>query len=149
MLEAVNILLGEHPTATVATVGHSLGAALALLNGVYLRLQLDPSIRVRVIGYGLPRVGNEDFANYVDFILPKDVGHINNMRDPVPIVPGMSLGYHHCRGEIHIQESGEWITCAGQDNPDPRCIVGTVSSIYDATFSDHRGPYNGITLTCD
>ena len=58
------ILIGEHPSATVATVGHSLGAALALLDGVYPRLQLDPSIRVRVIGYGLPRVGNQDFANY-------------------------------------------------------------------------------------
>lgn len=54
VLEAVNILIGERPSATVATVGHSLGAALALVNGVYLRLQLelDPSIRVRVIGYG-------------------------------------------------------------------------------------------------
>jgi Lipase (class 3) len=54
VLEAVNILIGERPSATVATVGHSLGAALALVDNVYLRLQLelDPSIRVRVIGYG-------------------------------------------------------------------------------------------------
>lgn len=86
-------------------------------------------------------MANEDFANYVDYILPKDVVHINNnMRDPVPIVPGMSLGYHHCRGEIHIQVNGEWIACAGQDNPDLRCIVGTFSNIYEASFSDHRGP---------
>ncbi|KAF8470293.1 alpha beta-hydrolase [Russula ochroleuca] len=132
VLEAVNVLIGEHPSATVATVGHSLGAAIALLDGVYLRLQLDPSIGVRVIGYGLPRVGNQDFANYVDYILPKDVAWVSG----TTIVGARSTSKR--------PENG-----AGQDNPDPRCIVGTVSNIYDATFSDHRGPYNGITLTCD
>lgn len=36
-------------------------------------------------------MANEDFANYVDYILPKDVVHINNnMRDPVPIVACLS-----------------------------------------------------------
>ena len=36
-------------------------------------------------------MANEDFANYVDYILPQDVVHINNnMRDPVPIVACLS-----------------------------------------------------------
>jgi Lipase (class 3) len=97
----------------------------------------------------LPRVGNKDFADFVDTIFPNEVVHINNKKDPVPIVPGMDFGYVHPQGEIHIQEvSEEWIECPGQDNADPRCIVGTVTSIFNAQFSDHSGPYNGILLKC-
>ncbi len=150
VLQSVNTLLQMHPGASVTTVGHSLGAALALLDGVFLRIQLDPTIKISVVGYGMPRVGNEDFANFVDTILPGRVKHINNKKDPIPIVPGMWLGYHHVSGEVHIQnDSGGWITCPGQDNPDPRCIVGTVSSIFSAKFSDHHGPYNGVILKCN
>ena len=40
--------------------------------------------------------------------------HINNKEDPIPIMPGMSLGYHHPSGEIHIEDSGEWASCPGE-----------------------------------
>ena len=100
----------------VTVIGHSLGAALALLDGVRLRLVLAPTTDVRVVGYGMPRVGNQDFANFVDTILPGRVEHFNNKHDPIPIIPAMSLGYHNVMGEVHIQETGEWIACPGQDN---------------------------------
>jgi predicted lipase len=133
----------------VTVIGHSLGAALALLDGVRLRLVLAPTTDVRVVGYGMPRVGNQDFASFVDAIFPGRVKHINNKRDAVPIVPGKFLGYHNVLGEIHIQETGEWIACPGEDNSDPRCIVGAVPSVFVAKFSDHLGPYNGIVLQCN
>lgn len=149
MISVVYGLLNQYPSASVTTVGHSLGAALALLDGVYLRMQLPPQIIVKVVGYGMPRVGNQQFADFVDSMLPQAVVHINNKKDPVPIVPSMVNGYTHPWGEIHIQEtSEEWIECPGQDNPDPRCIVGTVTSMNNAQFSDHSGPYNNITLRC-
>ena len=34
----------------------SLGAAIALLDSIYLPLHLPPSAEFRTIGYGLPRV---------------------------------------------------------------------------------------------
>ncbi|PSS35368.1 hypothetical protein PHLCEN_2v1705, partial [Hermanssonia centrifuga] len=56
-------------------------------------------------------VGNQDFANYVDAHVTS-LNHINNKLDPIPIVPGMFLGYHHPSGEIHIDEtSSAWISC--------------------------------------
>ena len=42
----------------MATVEFSLGAALALLDGVFLRLQLPTTVSIKFVGYGLPRVGN-------------------------------------------------------------------------------------------
>jgi hypothetical protein len=149
VLQAVVSLLQTYPSAMVTVIGHSLGAALALLDAVRLRLVLAPTTDVRVVGYGMPRVGNQNFASFVDAILPGRVEHINNKQDPIPIVPGEFAGFHHVLGEIHIQETGEWIACPGQDNPDPRCIVGAVPSIFQATFSDHTGPYNNIMLKCN
>jgi predicted lipase len=133
----------------VTVIGHSLGAALALLDGVRLRLLLAPSTDVRVVGYGMPRVGNEDFASFVDAILSGRVERINNKHDPIPVMPGKLLGYRHVSGEIHIQDTGEWTECPGEDNPDSRCIVGAVPSIFQANLSEHSGPYNNIMLKCN
>ena len=115
ILSAVQQTLSAHGSASsVTVVGHSLGAALALLDGLYLSLNL-PNAEVRVIGYGMPRVGNHAFANWVDSSrLSGQVTHINNKKDPVPILPGRSLGYHHASGEVHITGSGAWEYCPGE-----------------------------------
>ena len=101
------------------------------------------------VGYGLPRVGNAAFANYIDaHDAITSVTHINNMEDIVPILPGMFLGYHHPSGEIHIQDSGAWLACPGQDNDSDECIVGDVPNIFEGKESEHDGPYNGVTMGC-
>ncbi|KAH9926973.1 Alpha/Beta hydrolase protein [Fomitopsis serialis] len=146
VLSAVQTTMSKYSTNNIAIVGHSLGAAISLLDAVYLPLYI-PGATYTYIGYGLPRVGNQAFANYID-ALSTSVTHINNEEDPIPICPGMSLGYVHPSGEVHIQDSGEWAACPGQDNPSTQCIVGDVPSILDGDESDHDGPYNGITMGC-
>ena len=115
ILSAVQKTLSAHGSASsVTVVGHSLGAALALLDGLYLSINL-PNAEVRVIGYGMPRVGNQAFANWVDSSrLSGQVTHINNKEDPVPILPGRFLGYHHASGEVHITDSDAWENCPGE-----------------------------------
>ncbi|KAI0732123.1 Alpha/Beta hydrolase protein [Fomitopsis betulina] len=146
VLAAVQTTMSTYSTSNVALVGHSLGAAIALLDAVYLPLHIS-SATYTYVGYGLPRVGNQAFANYVD-ALSTSVTHINNKEDPIPIVPGMGLGYVHPSGEVHIEDSGEWAACPGQDNPSTQCIVGDVPNILDGDESDHDGPYNGVTMGC-
>ncbi|KAH9169449.1 lipase, partial [Lactarius sanguifluus] len=143
-----SLTLFAYDASSVTVVGHSLGAALALLDGVYLRIQLSSSVNVQVIGYGMPRVGNQDFANWVDSYLGGQVTHINNREDPIPIVPGRFLGFHHVSGEVHITDSGTWESCPGQDNTSTQCIVGDVPNIFDGDESDHDGPYSGIEMGC-
>lgn len=162
--------MSAYGATAVTIVGHSLGAAIALLDSVYLPLWLPSGTTFRTIGYGLPRVcfsrplsviptpdfltlhsflfqvGNQAFADYVDANLY--LTHINNEEDPIPICPGMFLGFVHPAGEVHIQDSGEWASCPGQDNPSTECIVGDVPSILDGDLSDHDGPYNGVTMGC-
>jgi predicted lipase len=146
ILAAVLTLLSQHSASSVVVTGHSLGAALALLDSVYLPLHVPAGTRVRTITYGMPRVGNAAFANYVD-ANNGDLTHINNKKDPIPIVPGESLGYVHPSGEVHIQDSGSWVACSGQDNPSDLCIVGDEPTLLQGNLSDHDGPYDdGIVM---
>ena len=96
------------------------GAALSLLDSVYLPLHFPSGTSFQTILYGLPRVGNQAFADYVDANL--HVTHINNLKDPVPILPGMFLGYVHPSGEVHITGSGEWAACPGKHSLSPKCF---------------------------
>ena len=45
--------------------GHSLGAAVALLDATMLKMQM-PSLEVDVVTFGMPRVGNQQFADMID-----------------------------------------------------------------------------------
>ncbi|KAG0697948.1 Alpha/Beta hydrolase protein [Suillus ampliporus] len=146
VLAAVESAMSTYGTTSVTMVGHSLGAAITLLDSVYLPLWLPAGTTFQTIGYGLPRVGNQAFANYVDANL--HLTHINNMEDPIPICPGMFLGFVHPAGEVHIEDSAEWAACPGQDNPSTQCIVGDVPEIWDGDESDHDGPYNGVEMGC-
>ncbi|KAJ3555043.1 hypothetical protein NM688_g2796 [Phlebia brevispora] len=145
VLSAVQTALSRFGASQVTMVGHSLGAALSLLDSVYLPLHIS-DVTFRTIVYGLPRVGNQAFADYVD--AHATLTHINNEEDPIPILPGMFLGYVHPSGEVHIQDSGEWASCPGQDNPSTQCIVGDVPEIWDGDESEHDGPYDGVEMGC-
>jgi pimeloyl-ACP methyl ester carboxylesterase len=79
ILAAVQKTMSTYGTKTVTTVGHSLGAAVALLDAVYLLLHLPSGTAIRTYAYGLPRVGNPAFAAYVDST--SHLTHINNEKD--------------------------------------------------------------------
>ena len=69
----------------------SPGAALALLDSVFLRLQQPTTISVKFVGYGVSRIGNKAWADFVDAQLLGNATHINNKHDPVPVIPPMSV----------------------------------------------------------
>jgi len=121
-----------------------VGAAISLLDAVYLELHLPSSITVRSVLYGLPRVGNPAFASYIDAHV--NLVHITNMLDPIPIVPGEFLGFAHPQGEEHILSGTDWVACAGDDNPSVDCSTGAVPTILTSNILNHLGPYNGILL---
>jgi hypothetical protein len=128
ILANVKSALAAHSASKVTVVGHSLGAAISLLDGLYLSLNLPTSVAMKFVGYGMPRVGNQAFASLLDSSRVS-ITHINNKLDPVPILPGMFLNFHHPAGEVHIQSSGAWDACPGDDNPSTLCIVGDEPTI--------------------
>lgn len=146
VLAAVQKGMSQFGATKVTIVGHSLGAALALLDSVYLPLHLPAGTTFQSVTYGLPRVGNQAFADYVDG--HQHLTHINNKKDPIPIVPGRFLGFHHPSGEVHIMSDNSWVSCPGQDNTSSQCEVGDVPNIFESSPGDHSGPYDGVHMGC-
>jgi hypothetical protein len=147
ILAAVQRTMAAHSATSVTIVGHSLGAALALIDAVYLPLHLPSTTRFKMVGYGMPRVGNPAFAQYLDAHFA-DLTHVNNKEDVVPILPGRFLGFQHPHGEVHITDSNVWEACAGDDNTSSLCSTGDVGNIFEGSTGDHAGPYNGVRMGC-
>jgi predicted lipase len=83
VLTAVQATLSKYGSTTVITVGHSLGAAIALLDAVYLPMHLPSTISFKTYAFGLPRVGDPAFAAFVDSAASNvQLTHVNNMKDP-------------------------------------------------------------------
>ena len=113
---------------------------------------MPSSTRIRVFGYGMPRVGNGAFADYVDTIFGdgSDLTRINNREDFIPMLPPADWGFVHPSGEVHIQDSGDWVACSaqpGEENTSNLCTLGDVGLLH-FSIQDHLGPYNdGINFS--
>ncbi|KAF8329762.1 lipase [Cantharellus anzutake] len=151
VLVAVNIAMKATGSKTVYIMGHSLGGAIALLDAVYLPLHLPPDTVFYTNTFGMPRVGNQAFADYVDAHVT-NLARITNKKDPIPTLPYRSMGYHHSSGEKHIVTTGtafgDWYACKGQDNTNQNCSTGAVPNIFAGKESDHGGPYGAIVIGC-
>ncbi|KAG8713935.1 hypothetical protein FRC09_018166 [Ceratobasidium sp. 395] len=147
-LAAIKKAMLERSTSLVTLTGHSLGGAITLIDALYLSINL-PAATLKVVTHGMPRVGNPAFATLMDSRI-KDLTHINNEKDIVPIVPGRFSGFAHTSGEKHILSPGNWVACTGQDNTDSQCTTGTVSNVLVGDLNDHGGPYEGVPIgDCD
>ncbi|ODV81687.1 alpha/beta-hydrolase [Suhomyces tanzawaensis NRRL Y-17324] len=63
IIENLEILMDEHEDYQLVIVGHSLGAALAILTGIEFQLMgHDPLI----ISYAGPKIGNQKYVDYVN-----------------------------------------------------------------------------------
>jgi len=150
VLSAVQSTLAQHNSNQITLVGHSMGGALSLLDLIYLNLAM-PDVKMNFVAFGLPRVGNQAFADYVDSMQNVNVVHINNKEDFIPTLPGKFLGFVHPSGQIHIQDDNTWMACLGQENMDSRCSDADVSNIFMGKRVDHDGPYGPVQMhsTCN
>ncbi|KAG8777448.1 hypothetical protein FRC12_000365 [Ceratobasidium sp. 428] len=161
ILTTVKDIIAEKQAKTVISVGHSLGGALALLEGLHLRLNMPESINVITRTFGQPRVGNDVFAQFVDQTLP-NLARVTIKRDVVPVLPPLITLYRHSSGEVHFNAqdvynscSGAWspdveggkvepylLRFAGRDNTNENCSTGQVLT-QGIELVDHLGPYPG------
>ena len=66
ILSGVQNALAANNATRVLVTGHSLGGAIATMDGVMLRKRLPASISVNTVVFGLPRGGNKAWADLVD-----------------------------------------------------------------------------------
>ncbi|KAJ7643958.1 alpha/beta-hydrolase [Roridomyces roridus] len=142
LLAGVMSGLASTGATKVFVTGHSLGAALATMTGALIKTNVPSSVPVEITGFGLPRGGNEEWANFLDTI---GVNFMSNQNDPVPTVPPKFLGFQHSSGEAHIIDPStpNIVSCPGQDNEN--CATG--NSLLDISIPNHLGPYfNGLSF---
>ncbi|ELU43389.1 lipase domain-containing protein [Rhizoctonia solani AG-1 IA] len=95
ILAGVKSLLSAHSATKVLAIGHSLGGAIATLDALYFRINLPPTVSIKAVTFGLPRVGNQAFADLIDSQIT-DFSYVTNEKDLVPILPGeISTGRLH------------------------------------------------------
>ncbi|KAI9433464.1 alpha/beta-hydrolase [Lactarius indigo] len=139
ILSTVKLGLQNTMFRNVLVTGHSLGAAVAILDALMLRQHLDPTISISTIVFAPPRGGDQAFADLIDSELGSKYTYVTHGNDPVPNLPPRFIGYRHSAGEVHIPRSGEagTVVCPGQENEN--CQAG--NSIIHMSIMDHEGQY--------
>jgi len=143
ILSGVKNGLASKGVNNVLVVGHSLGAAVATMGAVMLRQQLPSSVNMNTVVFGLPRGGNQAWADLVNAELLPNFNHFTNQNDPVPTVPPRFLDYVQPENEVHIRavdsqgQATDVVACPGQENE--HCSEG--NSVLQASVANHIGPY--------
>lgn len=100
MITAVKTKLASHPTAKVLVTGHSLGAAIATLAAIEIREQINPTT-LRFYTFGSPRVGNQEFSDYVmKYFDDGYYSRVTHFDDGVVHAPLKSMGFNHAGNEV-------------------------------------------------
>lgn len=77
VLSTVQSGLSTYNVSKILVTGHSLGAAIATMDAVMLRMQLPASVEMQTIVFGAPRGGNEAWADLVDATVSLPFGTIH------------------------------------------------------------------------
>ena len=122
----------------LTVVGHSLGAAMGLIAAGHLQHVIDGGVH-EIILFGLPRTGNEVYANWFDKTFGDRFHYIVNGNDWVPHMAPRALGYKQVSNQIWINpaNSTNWKLYPGQEN-----VHGYMSGNPEwGSFDDHQGVY--------
>lgn len=99
----IKAALDANPTYRVITTGHSLGGAIASLAAAGIAARF-PEAKVTVYTCGQPRVGNQDFADFINNNVEGSFRVVYKY-DPVPHNPGTIVGFKHAGHEIWYDSS--------------------------------------------
>jgi predicted lipase len=94
-------MIQAHPTATILTTGHSLGAALSIIAAIRIKAQYHKKTVIH--NFGSPRLANPALAHYINARIDTIYRVVHN-RDIVPHLPPLAFGYQHPAYEVFWNE---------------------------------------------
>eukprot|EP01040_Poterioochromonas_malhamensis_P010694 gene10694-11650_t len=114
--ELVKNFTSQHPSASLAITGHSLGAAMAAHCAAEL---VHSGYKIKTVySYGMPRVGNEAFEKWYVSVVPGTFRLVHH-KDPVPHLPPSNWNFHHMPYEVfYTSDYKQWKLCnaEGEDS---------------------------------
>lgn len=138
VLAQVRAARDAHPGASVLVTGHSLGAALAALDSIYLACNgVD---NAETIVFGQPRVGNFPFVSSL-----QRHSHLTNYADPVPHLPPHDDDFYWAGPNEFWQnpaDSNSIYDCGSYENTN--CAWSIKFDDYDVI--NHLGVYAGVPI---
>ncbi|CAK5278174.1 unnamed protein product [Mycena citricolor] len=141
ILSTVKHALSVSGLSKVTIVGHSLGAAISLLDAAYLPLQL-PGVTFKTILSGMLPLRRSSAP-----VTPSATSATEKIWSPFCQDPGWDTASRPARS-TSTQDSGTWYACPGVDNTSKLCTAGAVPTLLQGKTSDHAGPYNGVEIRC-
>lgn len=91
----------------ISITGHSLGGGLATISALDLTIHI-PNIEIEVYTYGSPRVGNPEFSDYYNDIVPNSfrIVNENDLATFVPPPNTAGLYYRHINTLVFLDANG-------------------------------------------
>jgi len=140
-------LMDAYPDYPVYFTGHSMGAAMSVFEVLDLAYNHEPPVdhsRFKLITFGLPRIGNADFANAYSATGIPSYRFVHN-NDWVVHLPQQNWGYRHIAQEIWEKDDQKFIIC-DKSGEDPKCSNSL--RWYDFSFQHHITYFDTLFLTC-
>jgi predicted lipase len=124
ILGNITDIVKKHPTFKIRGVGQSYGAVLITLTGVDLVLNnVAPASQISLTTLGSPRVGNFEFARFVDKELGfESVNRVVHSTDTIVHFPSTTIGYRHTGVEHWIDVGTKRMYICG-DVPPPGTLL--------------------------
>ncbi|KXJ93288.1 lipase [Microdochium bolleyi] len=147
MTTALKAAVAANPSYKIIFTGHSLGGATATVAAAKAR---NLGYAIDLFTYGSPRVGNEDFAQFVTN-QPGRNYRVTHLTDPVPRLPPIFLGFRHVSPEYWLQGGAANTTDYGasdikvcEGTAKIGCNAGSNGLEFDA-HNYYLGPITGCT----
>ena len=132
MITTIKLLQIQYPGYSVVITGHSYGASCGQLLAMEL---IKKGINVKLYDYGQPRVGDANYASFVNTKITEYYRTTHN-KDIVPHVPPIEgFGYQHSCREIFEDSTGQLTLCSETNCEDPNCA--DQFSLIQTTTDDH------------
>ncbi|KAM3135540.1 hypothetical protein pb186bvf_012396 [Paramecium bursaria] len=118
LLACAYTLHNDVPDAPIWVTGHSLGAAQAVFAALEVKALLGVDTFGGFIIYGTPRIGNDEFAAFVEQELGKNVYRVVRDRDIFQHAPTQTINnFTHFANEIFYDEKMEnFKVCSGRED---------------------------------
>jgi hypothetical protein len=121
MLAGLALAFSDSGARTLIVTGHSLGAAMAELAALDLKLNVYPDKYYASYTQGTPRPGNPAFASLYTSKIDASFREIH-YKDLVPHLPPKLLGFQHGPTEVWFQEPfTTYKVCSGTNGEDSSC----------------------------
>ncbi|KXN72401.1 alpha/beta-hydrolase [Conidiobolus coronatus NRRL 28638] len=130
------------PNIPIYITGHSLGGSLANLMTMRLEdLEYIKWENTRLYTFGQPRVGDQNYANYINSQSKLTYRRVVVDQDIFTNTPNRLLGYSHS-GHLHFRKNNVEDKSCDKDVEQPRCY----NFVNPATISHHTN-YLGYRMT--